>query len=692
MSSAPSPTRVRNLPVLDPPRSDSPALNDALQHCRWKCAYACFHEEAPARDDVATFNSILARALSRRAVLKSGLAASALVLTGGVRSALAGADPDARLAGEAPRLDARSDGLTFTPIALRPATEDAFVTSPGYDHGIVVRWGDPLLAGGPAFDPLAQSPSAQSMQFGYNCDYVSFHPRPAGANGAKRGILFVNHEYTNPELMFPGYSALSPTRQQVDIEIEAHGGSVVEIEELKAGGWRYVQGAAANRRITGTTLIELTGPAAGHPLLRTSEDPTGRWVKGMLNNCAGGVTPWGTVLTCEENFNQYFANRAAVTDPKLQEWHPEYGLPAGASERRWETHHDRFDLAKEPKEPLRFGWTVEIDPYDPSWTPRKRTALGRQKKEGATTTVAPGGRVVVYTGDDERFEYVYKFVSARRYRPNDRAHNRTLLDEGTLYVARFGEDSSADGLINGPGEWLPLIFGEGPLTAANGFNDQAEVLINARKAATLLGATPMDRPEDVERNPVTGVVYAVFTNNTSRTVPDSANPRPNNRDGHIIEIIEDRDDAAATTFRWQIFMLCGDPADPTTYFAGYDKSKVSPISSPDNIMFDRRGNLWIGSDGQPRSIARNDALFAVPVEGDDRGYLRAFLSVPIQAESTGPCFTPDYQTVFVAVQHPGEGSRFEAPSSRWPDYSTNPPRPSVAATWHTERGRPIVGS
>jgi secreted PhoX family phosphatase len=447
-----------------------------------------------------------------------------------------------------------------------------------------------------------------------------------------------------------------------------------------------VRDSRFNRRITGETSMMITGPAAGHPLMRTREDPAGTTVRGMLNNCAGGTTPWGTILTCEENFHQYFANagRLADDDPR-KAVHARYGFPSGASERRWELHHDRFDLAKEPNEPFRFGWVVEIDPYDPSFAPRKRTALGRSKHEGATTVLARDGRVVVYSGDDERFEYIYKFVTAKAMRRGDLGQNLTLLDDGTLYVARF--------LPDGTGSWLPLIYGEGPLTRANGFENQGDVVINARRAADLLGATKMDRPEDVEASPVTGTVYAVLTNNTRRAADqvDAANPRPNNRHGHIIEWTEEGDEPAATRFRWNIFMLCGDPKDPSymTYFAGFPAEQVSPISSPDNIAFDRRGDLWISTDGQPSTFRRNDAIFAVPVGGAQRGFLRQFLSAPRGAEVCGPQFTPDNHTLFCAIQHPGEGGGLENPVSSWPD-GTQPPKPSVVAVWRPDGG--VIGS
>jgi uncharacterized protein len=420
--------------------------------------------------------------------------------------------------------------------------------------------------------------------------------------------------------------------------------------------------------------------------LKVSYDPTGTKVRGTFSNCAGGKTPWGTLLTCEENFHLSFANLNALTqgDPR-QAIHTRYGLPAGASAGRWELFHSRFDLAQEPNEPFRFGWVVEIDPYDPTFVPKKHTALGRTRHEGATCGVAPDRRVVMYSGDDERFDYLYKFVSDGAFDPRNRAANFGLLDAGTLYVGKFNDD--------GTGEWLPLVFGQDPLTTANGFAPQAEVLINTRGAADLLGATKMDRPEDIEANPVNGKVYCVMTNNTSRTAQqvDGPNPRANNRHGHLIELTEDGGDAAAATFTWEIFILCGDLANPDdgTFFAGYDPTLVSPISTPDNLTFDGTGNLWIATDGQTATFQKNNGIFAVPVEGPERGHVRQFLSGPVGCEICGPEFTPHFTTLFCAIQHPGEGGTLESPKSTWPD-GTTPPRPSVIAIVKTDGG--VIGS
>jgi len=618
-----------------------------------------------------TFESILARNVSRRGLIKGMTLGASVMLIG---TQLAAAD----------EAGAQAAGLRFGKIQPTQPTFDDVVVPEGYYVRTLLRWGEPLTADAPAHNVWEQSRAAQELQFGYNCDFVGFLPLPLGSNASNRGLLAVNHEYTNPELMFPGYSADSPTAAQVDVELAAHGMSVVEVQRAPDGGWSYVRSSQYNRRLTGFTPMRISGPAAGHAWMKTADDPSGTTVLGTLNNCAGGKTPWGTVLTAEENFHQYFGNLNGLdqSDPRYAA-HRRYGMPAAVSERKWERFYDRFDVGKEPNEAFRHGWMVEVDPYDPTMTPVKRTALGRFRHEAATIGIAPGGQVVAYMGDDAQFEYVYKFVSAGRYNPGNRAANMALLDEGTLYVAKFNDDGS--------GQWLPLVFGQGPLTAENGFSSQADVLINTRRAADLLGATKMDRPEDVEPNPVNKKIYIALTNNSARGAegregPTAPNPRPSNRTGHIIELSEPNNNYAATTFRWEIFMLCGLPDDPSTYFAGYDKSQVSPIGAPDNVAFDNQGNLWIATDGAASAIKYSDGLFAVPVTGRQRGNLQQFFSTVAGSEVCGPEFTPDNRSLFLAIQHPGEGGTFEEPISTWPD-RVGLPRPSVIyiGAWDSRR-------
>lgn len=651
------------------------------------------------------FGDVVQRRINRRSFLKgSGALGAALVVpTQLLPSSTALA-----------RVEATS-GLGFTPIG--PSFADQVVVPRNYRYNVILKWGDPLFPNAPHFDVHDQSADSQSRQFGFNCDFIGFFPLPnrlrdyllrfgpirrsdlnllgrvypsLSQRHTTGALLVVNHEYTSGNEMFPEYNADNPTDEQCATEIAAHGASVVAIGQTREGAWQFIKDSPFNRRITGETPIAITGPLRGHPLLRTSGDPAGKTVRGMFNNCAGGKTPWGTVLSCEENFDQYFANFASI-DPDSPQAKLSTRIAAedGETERKWERFDRRFDLAQEPNEYARFGYVVEIDPYDPESTPKKLTALGRFKHEGAATTLTRDRRAAVYSGDDARFEYIYKFVSKKKFHPNHRETNMNLLSRGTLFVAKFHDDGS--------GEWIPLVYGQGPLIPDNGFESQAHVLINTRGAADLLGATKMDRPEDVEISPVTGKVYVALTNNTKRTGPseepaeNAANPRWPNPHGHIIEIREHGDDAGALTFRWDIFMLCGDPSHPDheTFFAGFDPHRVSPIANPDNLVFDKSGNLWIATDGQIKAedFGWNDAVFAVPVEGSERGFLRQFLSGVPGGEICGPEFSGDNRTFFCGIQHPGEDGGLPNTLSVWPD-GTNPPKPGILAVRH-ERHRKI---
>ncbi|MER2537203.1 MAG: PhoX family phosphatase [Rhizobiaceae bacterium] len=627
--------------------------------------------------DNRTMGEIIAARFSRRGFLRGSLAVSAIAAT---------VSPVALMMADEARAASKS---AFSFDEVEAGIDDRHHVAAGYDADVLLRWGDPLFADAPEFDPVKQTAAAQAKQFGYNNDYVGYIPLDGSST---HGLLVVNHEYTNPHLMFPGLVSIEEkdgkkamkqarlSREQVDIELAAHGGAIVEIRK-EGGKWQVVRDGGLNRRITATTEMRITGPAAGSDRLKTGADATGTTVFGTVNNCAGGVTPWGTYVMAEENIHGYFSgalpegHREAANYKRL-------GIPEGSYE--WADHYDRFDIGKEPNEPNRFGWIVEVDVMDPNSLPKKRTALGRFKHEGAESIVAANGKVVFYLGDDERFDYVYKFVTAGTFNPNDRAANMDLLDEGTLHVAKFAEDGSV--------LWMPLVFGQGPLTEANGFASQADVLIETRRAADLLGATKMDRPEDIQPNAVNGKVYVMLTNNTRRKDDqvDAANPRAKNAFGHIIEIAEDGGDFTATGGKWEVLLKCGDPsvAEVGASFST-DTTKNGWFGMPDNCAVDSAGRLWVATDGNnPEATGRTDGLWAVDTEGEARATSKLFFRVPAGAEMCGPLFTPDDETAFVAVQHPGDGgtdwpefgrpSYYEDLSTRWPDFKPDmPTRPAV---------------
>ncbi len=651
--------------------------------------------------DHPTLAELLDFRISRRDTFKIGLVASMAFAAPAVFKT-SKADAATKLTPQIPGLPGIAkkpvESAGFTGIAARAITDDAFHVPAGYESQVILRWGDPLVPGAPAFDVNKQSGESQSLQVGFNHDYQHFF---ADDEAGTKGVLAINHEYTTAAQMIPGYNAattdMALLKRWVDIELAAHGASFAELSQKANGQWEVLPGKR-NRRITGTTPMKMSGPAAQDERLRGE-------VLGMFNNCSGGFTPWGTLLTCEENFNQYFANSARITDVGVRTVHTRYGVTAGATNRGWEKIYDRFDTAKNPNEPFKYGWVVEIDPDNPTSTPIKRTAMGRFKHEAATTVIASTGQVVVYSGDDERFDYFYKFVSYGKYDPAKGKANGDLLDEGTLFVARMWPD--------GTGEWIPLVNRERlELNASAGFFNQADVLIRARQAGDAVGATKMDRPEDIEANPATGKVYVTMTNNVNRrtnAVDDgerAANPRfdarDGNRTGHIIELTATNGDHANKQFTWEVFMLAGDPAKyklastvkeaaatTGTYYAGFT-GVVSAIGSPDNVAFSPDGLLWIATDGAPTSIGFNDALHCVPTTGPNRGQAKQFASLPAGSECCGPCFTPDQKSLFVAVQHPGEdGTFFRAgdptanTQSAWPDGANTVPRPATVVIRHT---------
>ncbi|GAB2524596.1 PhoX family protein [Microbulbifer agarilyticus] len=579
----------------------------------------------------------------------------------------------------------------------------------GYSADLLLRWGDSLDAFAGAFSPDTLDAGEQSRRFGYNNDFLAFMPLDPDAapgegnrhhlsNNSNRGLLCVNHEYTQPHLMFSGYTEASSNRgtshAHIAVEQQACGHSIVEIEHT-VEGWQAVLGSPYNRRISLTTEMAIVGDAAGDQRLQTSEDPTGKKVLGTVGNCAGGKTPWGTVLIAEEGFGGAFqGDPDNVADEVEARNHHAFGIEP--KNRNWGDYDRRFDITVEPNEPNRFGWMVELDPYDPKSKPRKLTGLGRFEHEGFTVVSKPNAPVVAYGGDDDEHQFVYRFVSKKNYLPRNNAHNRDLLTEGTLYAGQFRE--------GGGGTWLPLIFGRGPLTPQNGFRNQADVLVDCRRAAKLVGATPMDRPEDVETNPVNDCTYVMLTKNKKRKAgqENAANPRARNTTGHVLEIVppgrNGQRDHTSDTFRWNTFLLGGnpnaeEPAERGAY--GQQPGNISPhgwFANPDNVAFDATGNMWIATDGC-EDFGFHDGLWAMATEGELRAAPKHFFGCPEGAEICGPEFTPDGKTLFVAVQHPADvdNSTFDNPRHRWPDNDPGlPPRPSVLAIRRDDGG--TIGS
>ncbi len=599
---------------------------------------------------------------ARRTLLQGGLGAT----LGGLLAPLAAqAAPADDSLPAAANNDAAPPLLGFKPVPASRA--DAVVVPEGYTAQPLLPWGDPVGIAGrmPAFRPDASNTGAeQEAQMGMHHDGLHYFP----LDGSQRGLLVMNHEYVDYGLLYPDgdktWNADKVRKAQA-----AHGVSVSEIA-LKDGQWMAVRPSRYARRITAATPMVVQGPAAGHALMKTAADPTGRRVLGTLNNCASGITPWGTYLTGEENWYWYFA---LSREPDAH--HARWGLEKGEGSR-WHEHDERFDATKHPNEPNRFGWIVEIDPFDPASVPVKRSAMGRAAHEGATVALTRDRRAVVYSGEDARFEYIYKFVSRDAVKPGGAKANATLLDHGTLYVARFDAD--------GRGRWLPLVHGQGPLTAAKGFADQGEVLVKTRQAADALGATKMDRPEWVALDQRTGEVYCSLTNNRERGAAgkpgvDAANPRANNTMGHVIRWREDGDFDAAS-FAWQHFLLAGDAQNERAEARGTLKGDA--FACPDGLWIDGRGVLWVDTDMSPTQMHRGDAARlgnnALLAADPRTGEVRRFLTGPVGCELTGGTATPDGRTMFVNIQHPGET----------PAEISDPENPTRFSSWPGGGGRP----
>lgn len=650
---------------------------------------SCSGPESNSSDN-PYFASLLQARISRRNWLRGGGALLAsLGLPGGLSAALS--------ACATPSGGSASPLLGFRAIAATSA--DRITVPAGYRTQPMLPWGMPLEAGAAAFRGDASNSAAEQMQqMGSHHDGMHFFPIDVktGGNSSVEGLLVMNHEYVDPDLLHThGPSPLPRPLEEVRKELAAHGNSIAHIRLQENGDWQLVADSRYNRRITGFTHMEIDGPLRGNDALKTHYSPQGTATRGTLNNCSNGFTPWGTYLTCEENWAGCFVNGGV--QPREQQ---RYGIPAQESYYHWHTAAPaddvavRFNAAVSGKsatddyrnEPNTFGWIVEIDPFDPHSTPVKHTALGRFAHEGIIFHPAVEGEpLVAYSGDDTRFEYIYKYVSRDAYRKADAGAH--LLQNGTLYVAVFNGDGS--------GEWRALDINNADFIArakASGvaFRDQADVLLNTRLAADVAGATKMDRPEWGAVHPHSGEVYFTLTNNSKRTQEqtDAANPRAHNEHGHIIRWRE-QGKPQATAFSWDVFWFGGEAG---TAQPGFNKvtDAASEISCPDGLRFDNDGRLWIETDMSASGdllgkapFGNNGMFCADPVSGE----LRRFLSGPDGCELTGIAMTPDQSTMFVNIQHPGEGSTPEHFTSHWPEGGSSRPRSATVAIRRVDGGK-----
>ena len=640
-------------------------------------------EEVSNQSDNPVFSGVVDAFFSRRRFLQLGVVAgTAVAFPSLLRS-------PAALAVE--KAMSRPTTLGFTSIAV--STDDTVRVPEGYIARPFYRWGDATGMKGnlPEFKKDGSNTTdEQAVQAGMHHDGMAWFSLPLGGDSPTHGLLTMNHEYVDNGLLFKDGVA-NWNLDKVRKGQNAMGVSVIEVKK-EGDGWTVVRPSQYARRITVNTPMNVTGPANGHDLLKTAADPAGATILGTMQNCANGHTPWGTYLTCEENWSDIFVKKAA---PNALE--KRYGISDSDDSYRWNEVDPRFSVDATPNEPNRFGWVVEIDPFNPGSTPRKHTALGRFKHEGAAITLAADSRVVAYMGDDQKFEYIYKFVSDKTYAANNREAAMDLLSSGTLYVAKFNDD--------GTGEWLPLIFGQSGLDASNGFASQGELLIKTRLAADVVGATKMDRPEWIAVDPhAAGSVYCTLTNNSDRgkegkAPVDAANPRANNVYGQIMHWQEQGDDPAATRFAWDILVMGGKPDASDDVAKG--SMKGAEFGSPDGLSFDPRGVLWIQTDVSSSTINKkayegmgNNQMLATVLGSNE---FRRFLTGPRGCEITGIAFTPDNRTLFINIQHPGEpGDDISDPAnpnavSRWPDgESSGRPRSSTVVIVKADGG--VIGS
>ena len=549
-------------------------------------------------------------------------------------------------------------GFPFKPI---PIYTDFDVHVPeGHSWQVLARWGDPLFSDVPEFDPTTGGTAESQLRaFGENTDGMElFH-----VDGKE--IIAINHEYANTDENLPQNPDGEVLSAEDVAKLQAlQGVSVMEIAQ-GPDGWAIVKDSSYNRRITHNTPMKIAGPAAGHDLLKTAADPTGTLALGTFNNCGSGRTPWGTYLTCEENFNGYFGSSDETF--ARPEAFARYGI--GLEGRyAYETFDVRFDIAQNPNEPNRAGYVVEIDPSAPGSMPVKRTALGRFKHENAAFALTAGGNPVVYLGDDERGEYLYKFVSSGVY--VEGGETEGLLDDGQLFVAKFETD--------GTGTWVPLD------QATTGM-DQAMVCIHTRLAASAAGGTTMDRPEWVAVSPVRAEAYCCLTNNSRRAadftnaggdpvvpVEGSPNPRAENRYGQIVRWYPAGADHGAARFTWDLYVMAGNPLVHDDANAGSDNINAGNLfNSPDGMQIDSHGLIWIQTDGNDSNedgfegMGNNQMLVGDPVTGE----IQRFMTGPNGSEVTGLTWSTDRKTAFVGIQHPG---------GTWPD-GDGVPRSAVIA-------------
>lgn len=686
-------------------------------------------DDIPAnRSQAQPFSDIVQNVASRRGFLKTGLGLGAIGFFGLGLSACASASRIGYAQSGLPVFDPE-DLKAFKGIAS--STQDTITLPPGYAHAVINRWGDKLHAHSPAFKgDASDGGDAQAQQIGYNHDGMHFFPIDAtdSQNGSSReGLLATNHEYITPHFFFP--KGVEPGKQGWNLDWvrksqHAQGASVQHMRLNADGRWERVLDSRYNRSINATTRMELVGPAAGNRLARTKADPEGRHVYGTYGNCGNGFTYWNTYLTCEENFTDYFGigekNEAdadyADAEQKAHLQRYKGSEKTASDDYRWDTYDTRFDWTQEPNESNRFGWIVEIDPFDPQSIPRKLTALGRFKHENAAITLADDKRIVVYMGDDQVSEYLYKFVSDGKYDPARPEQNRKLLETGTLHVAIFSDAQGSDDFA-GTGRWVPLTLDtialDGRRLGDHFNNDLGELLIKTRQAADAVGATPMDRPEWVAVHPATREAYVTLTNNKSRGSDkarfpggpahpgtDGANPRESNLYGQIVRWREAGGNPSAMQFEWDIFVLAGNPNKHSDLRAG--SSNITPdntFNSPDGLAIDPRGLIWIQTDGnysnkgEYEGQGNNQMLVADPVSKE----IRRFMVGPKGCEVTGITWTPDMRYLFINIQHPGEGASVrdsqESPVaiSTWPDGpAATRPRPATVVIWREDEG--VVGT